>query len=88
VKILFRTHRLKIIFVLGILFYLTLMFLLFSAEHNSPKGNIHSLSQAIWYSIVTVTTVGYGDHYPVTAWGKFFGGFLVLGSLGLTGYVL
>ena len=63
------------------------MFLLFSAEHSNPKGNIHSMGEALWFSLVTLSTVGYGDHYPVTVWGKVFGVVLMIGSLGLTGYV-
>lgn len=64
------------------------MFLLYTAERENTGGTIHSMSEALWYSIVTLTTVGYGDYYPVTPWGKFFGVLLVIGSLGLTGYII
>ena len=83
----FRAHRLKIIFLIGMSVYVLCMFLLYTAERENLNGSIHSMSEAIWYSIVTLTTVGYGDYYPITPWGKFFGGLLVIGSLGLTGYV-
>lgn len=69
------------------LFYMIFMFLLYTAERSNPNGTIHSMPEAIWYSIVTLTTVGYGDYYPVTPLGKVFSSFLVIGSLGLTGYV-
>src|SRR5262249_40715354 len=39
-------------------------------ERHAPGSNIHTLRDAIWWSFVTVTTVGYGDFYPVTAGGK------------------
>ena len=39
-------------------------------ERHAPGSNIHTLKDAVWWSFVTVTTVGYGDFYPVTAGGR------------------
>ena len=36
-------------------------------------ANIHSLFDGIWWSAQTVTSVGYGDVYPVTFWGRIIG---------------
>jgi voltage-gated potassium channel len=39
-------------------------------ERHAPGANIHNFGQALWFSVVTVTTVGYGDYTPVTTPGR------------------
>ena len=39
-------------------------------ERNAKGANIHTLGESIWWSMTTVTTVGYGDYFPVTPGGK------------------
>ena len=49
-------------------------------EQGAPGANISSASDAIWYVIVTISTVGYGDQFPVTTAGRVLGsGIIVLG---------
>ena len=42
-------------------------------EQYAPGANITTASDAIWYTIVTISTVGYGDQYPVTGAGRILG---------------
>ena len=52
---------------------------------KGPDVNIHTPVDAIWWSIVTMTTVGYGDLYPTTTWGRVIGVFLMVGGIGVFG---
>jgi voltage-gated potassium channel len=74
--------------LLAIGVYLFLLFGLMAAEREVPGAKIDSLPDALWYSIVTLTTVGYGDAYPVTPVGRAIGYTFVLGSLGVLGLLI
>ena len=54
-------------------------------ESQSPHANIKSGWDALWYSIVTITTVGYGDRYPVTMGGRIAAIFIMLMGVGIIG---
>lgn len=71
-----------------IIFFSMITLALAKVEASDPQANIKSIENAVWYGIVTLTTVGYGDYYPVTPTGKVLGLFIILGSLGLLGYLL
>jgi len=73
---------------IGFIAYLFLIYLISILERGDPNSNIKSISDALWYAIVTLTTVGYGDFYPVTPLGKVVGLFVILGSLGVIGYFI
>ena len=71
--------------------FLTILLLEFGAglmlaiELQAPDGNIKDASDAIWYTYVTVTTVGYGDRYPVTNPGRVLGVLIMTVGVGLFG---
>jgi voltage-gated potassium channel len=52
---------------------------------TSPESNITTAEEALWWSFVTVTTVGYGDYYPVTATGRLIATSLMITGIGLFG---
>ena len=60
-------------------------------EQKAPGANITTASDALWYVIVTMATVGYGDQYPVTTGGREMGTLVIIIGVGifgtLTGYL-
>jgi voltage-gated potassium channel len=54
-------------------------------ESKAPGANITTGGDAIWWGVVTITTVGYGDFYPVTTLGRFTGVFVMVAGIGIIG---
>lgn len=52
---------------------------------NAPNSNINTAEDAIWWAYVTITTVGYGDKFPVTTEGRIIASFLMTAGVGLFG---
>jgi voltage-gated potassium channel len=59
----------------------------YAVEHNAPGANITTLGLSFWWAIVTTTTVGYGDTYPVTPVGRVIASAIMLVGIGLIGTV-
>jgi voltage-gated potassium channel len=57
--------------------------LMLDAESASTQANIQTGSDALWWSIVTLATVGYGDKYPVTTAGRVIGVVVIVVGVGL-----
>lgn len=58
-------------------------FAVFLAEHGHPGANITQYSDAVWWAVVTIATVGYGDYYPVTAAGRIIAIFMMISGVGI-----
>lgn len=75
----------QIILFMGV----TLILIYFSAvgiyyfENEAQPDHFSSVFDSLWWSIVTLTTVGYGDVYPITVGGKVFTFFILLIGLGI-----
>lgn len=74
--------------MLGGTVYLFLLILLVQVERGTPGATITSLGNAFWFSLVTLTTAGYGDCFPVTLWGKVIGTVFLLLSTGLIAFCI
>ncbi len=57
--------------------------LMYYVEHEAQPENFSSIPETMWWGIATLTTVGYGDIYPITPFGKFLGGIIAIIGIGL-----
>lgn len=57
------------------------------AERRAPEATITTYGDAVWWAVTTMTTVGYGDHYPVTGTGRLVAFGLMLAGIALLGVV-
>ena len=56
---------------------------LYLAEHDAQPDKFASIPDSMWWAIITLTTIGYGDVYPITPLGKLFGGVTALLGVGI-----
>jgi len=87
-NIIFRVVTAKKEFlVISMFFVLTLLILssslMYFAEHDDQPEMFSSIPATMWWGIVTLTTVGYGDAYPITPLGKVLNGIIAFIGIGL-----
>jgi voltage-gated potassium channel len=56
---------------------------MYYVEHDAQPDKFASIPQTMWWGVATLTTVGYGDVYPITGLGKFLGGGIAILGVGL-----
>ena len=80
--------RIGLKYFVGILVYFLLVTLLIAVESDSNQSALTNYENAIWYSLVTLTTVGYGDIFPATLYGRVIGYIFILSSLAFYGLII
>jgi voltage-gated potassium channel len=75
-------HKLNYLLLVALVVTSVAALVVYGVEHDAADANITSLADAFWWAITTVTTVGYGDRFPVTAPGR--GVAVVLMVLGIS----
>lgn len=85
IKFLFQKIWPLLVFV-GVLYSSCCILLWIFEAGNSPS--IHTFWDVMWYGIVTLSTVGYGDIYPVTTGGRIAGSILVVFTLTTVGFMI
>ncbi len=65
------------------LMFLNLTAVVYFYERRAPHGNIRTVGNALWWAVVTLTTVGYGDYTPVTWQGRLAAALLMFVGFGV-----
>ena len=68
--------------IMFVLVILTSSFI-YLAEHEAQPDKFTDIPTSMWWAIVTLTTVGYGDVFPVTPMGKVFAAFIAILGIGM-----
>ena len=81
----FKAKREELIFTLGIVLLLLVISssLMYDVENPVQPEVFSSIPAAMWWGVATLTTVGYGDIYPITAAGKILGAVIAILGIGL-----
>ena len=67
--------------------WLTIPWIVTAYEKNAPGANITNYVEGLWWGIVTILTVGYGDRYPVTPEGRMWASLMMVGGVAGIGVV-
>jgi voltage-gated potassium channel len=70
IRAMFRRGHLTRFLVAAAVLVLDGAIIVYLYERHAPHSSIHTLGESLWFSVVTVTTVGYGDYTPVTIAGR------------------
>jgi voltage-gated potassium channel len=83
----YKNRSIGILATVGLIAFLMVLFssIAILQFENTPASNIKTAEDAIWWSYTTLTTVGYGDRYPVTTEGRLIAMLLMTTGVGLCG---
>lgn len=78
-----RKEQLVITLIFILFMLLVSSTLMYYVENGQQPEAFSSIPETMWWGVATLTTVGYGDVYPVTALGKVLGGMIAILGIGL-----
>lgn len=76
IKASFR--KISIFFLFVVIIVICLGTVMYMVEHGEPDSPFTDIPTSIYWAVVTMTTVGYGDITPITEWGRFFSALVML----------
>ena len=81
-----RYYDLMLALIYASLFIVLSAIIIYFAEHNAQPDKFTSIPETIWWSVETISTLGYGDLVPVTIAGKFFTIMIMFGGIAILAF--
>lgn len=78
-----RSYELWVSVIAAFVLLLLSSSVVYLCEADQQPETFGSIPRAMWWSLATLTTVGYGDAVPITVWGRFFAGLTAITGIGL-----
>jgi voltage-gated potassium channel len=82
-----RQRGLSWVLLIALALNLVAAALVVNFERDMPNGNIHSYPDALWWAVTTITTVGYGDRFPVSPAGRGVAVVLMVSGIAMFGII-
>lgn len=85
INTVWQKRRAHLFITLVLLFFMLIVSstLMYYVEHNSQPDKFSSIPETMWWGLATLTTIGYGDMYPVTTLGKMLAAVISIVGIGL-----
>jgi len=78
-----KKEELSIALIMTVIILILASSALYLTEHEVQPEKFASIPDAMWWAVITLATVGYGDVYPITPLGKFISAIVALSAIGL-----
>lgn len=81
----FKAKKVELTLTLVLIFLLLILAssAMYAVENEAQPDKFSSIPETLWWGVITLTTIGYGDIYPVTPIGKVIGGIIAFLGIGL-----
>jgi voltage-gated potassium channel len=77
-----KKEEFSVLLIYTVIILVMLAFIIYGFEHEAQPDVFSNIPQTLWWAVATLTTVGYGDMYPITAEGKFITAVISLLGIG------
>jgi voltage-gated potassium channel len=78
-----KKEDLSITLFMGLIVLVLASTAMYYAEHDAQPDKFSSIPETLYWGVITLATIGYGDMYPVTVLGKFFGAIIAVTGIGM-----
>jgi voltage-gated potassium channel len=78
-----KKEDLSVTLFMGLIVLILASTAMYYAEHDAQPDKFSSIPETLYWGVITLATIGYGDMYPITILGKFFGAIIAITGIGM-----